>query len=162
MAVNELSRAVALKALAADVAARIRLGEKPAAIRKELLAEGYPPEVLDHVFSECESVKLPGRKRTVLAAVLSAVLLLGLPTAGAICGGFGAVWAVFPKHQAEQEELERTCGMKWLADLTAEGLAGLVGVAGGFGLGLAVALPVVKALSAWSIDGSTTDEEADE
>ena len=89
MALNELSRAIALKALVVDVAARIQRGERPDAIRAELLADDIPPEVVDHVFAVCEDARPISRKRTVLAAVLSALLLIGLPLAGAV----GGVWA---------------------------------------------------------------------
>jgi hypothetical protein len=183
MALNELSRAVALKALGADVAARLRLGEKPEVIRAALLAEGYPPEVIDHVFSECESSRPIGRRRTVIAAVLSAILLLGLPLAG----GFGAAWvasnawgdyvenrstpaADVPPEVADQrqeaahlDENKLRSGGGLAEGFSVVLITILVGPGAfivGFGLGLALALPAVRALSAWSIDGSTTDDEA--
>jgi hypothetical protein len=169
MAMNELSRAVALKALAADVSARLRLGEKPDAIRAELLAEGYPPEVIDHVFAECEATRPTGRKRTIFAAILSAVLMLGLPLVGGIGGAWGT-GALFT-HESPPELIDRAPDQVPELDehlkAEARGTGGpgallmvFVGGALGFGLGLAVAFLAVGALSTWSLDSSITDDEA--
>jgi hypothetical protein len=174
MSLNELSRAVAMKALAADVAARLENGERPGAIRAQLLAEGYPPEVVEHVFAECEFARpVPGRKRTVFAAVLSAALLLGLPLAG----GFAGAWAAgslalrhkpddaAPKLNAQEAEIAATAekelrgeGDANLADSLYAIVFGFVGFLLGSGLGLAAAFPAVRALSEWSIDSSITDD----
>jgi hypothetical protein len=136
MAVNDLARAVALKALEADVAARLCLGEGPEAIRADLLEQGFPPEIVDHVFAACERSRPVSRTRTLVAAGLVALLLIGLPTAGAVCGVWAAVAATGP----------------WPLTIPLGALAG-------FALGLALAFPAAKALSTWSTDGSIADDE---
>jgi hypothetical protein len=174
MSLSELSRAVAMKALAGDVAARIQSGEKPDAIRAQLLADGIPPEVVEHVFAECEFARPPaGRKRTVFAAVLSVALLLGLPLAGGIAGAWTAGSLALrhkpdeatPKLDAQEAEIAakaekelRGEGDANLADSLFATVFGFVGFLLGAGVGLAVAFPAVRALSEWSIDSAITDD----
>jgi hypothetical protein len=161
MADENLSRAVALKALAADVAARLQRGENPAAIRTELLADGIPPEVVDHVFTVCESTHpTTNRKRTLLAATLSAVLVIVLPFAGAVIGAWAGFWwtaTPAPDPEGVERQGERVPDAA-IENLVASTIVGFVGLAIGLGVGLAVALPAASALSAWSIRGSIADD----
>lgn len=174
MSLSELSRAVAMKALAGDVAVRLQSGEKPDAIRAQLLADGIPPEVIDQVLLECESVRpTAGRKRAVFAAVLSAALLIGLPLAGGITGAWLAGSLALrhkpadaaPKLDAQEAELAakaekelRGEGDGNLADSLYATVFGFVGFLLGSGLGLAVAFPAVRALSDWSVDSALADD----
>jgi hypothetical protein len=161
MPLNDLSRAVALKALAADVGARLRLGERPAAVRADLLNEGFPSELIDHAFAACERARPVGRRRTVLAAVVAGGLMIGLPLLGTLGGTWAAITLVVPAHESERHEdvgetKARVCGLE-------PGVAFVVfvplGALTGFAAGLGLAFPAVKALSAWSIDETITDDE---
>ena len=160
MWLSELSRAVAMKALAADVAARLQSGEKPDAIRAQLLAEGYPPEVVDHVFATCEYPQARGGNRTVLALVVSAVLLLALPLVGATGGAWAATALTTPAP--EQEPNQETIEREIRSEKPGPGLGILfatsVGMLLGGGTGLALALLAAKTLSEWSIDAALTDD----
>jgi hypothetical protein len=169
MSVNDLSRAIAMKALAADVAARLKLGEKPNAIRAELLAEGYPPEVVDHVFSVCENARPKGRRRTVIAATLSALLFLALPVAGAVGGAWAAVAlakpAAEPRPDPDPDALVREArrdNFEPMGEFAKSTAAGLVGLLVGAGIGVALAFAAANTLSAWSAEGSLNDDAIDE
>lgn len=167
MAVNDLARAVALKGLEADVSARLQLGEHPKSIRTELLAEGFPPEVIDHVFAVCDAPRPTRRRRTISALMLAAVVSLGFPMAGAAVGVWGATSLIAQSNQEPPLELDAV-QLQERANENPEAsgslkslLIGFAGLAIGFGLGLAAAIPTVKAISEWSIDRSVSDDEAD-
>jgi hypothetical protein len=147
MSENPLSRSVALKALAAEVAARLERGEQPGAICAALLAEGFPPEVIDQVFEVCERQRPVTRQRAVLAAILAASLLLGLPPAGAI----GGVWAAVtlrdshadPEPDTPDVHHPHQCGLSVVGPIVGGFLVGGL-------LGLTAAACAVP-LAVWSI-----------
>jgi hypothetical protein len=164
VSLNERSRAVALKALAADVAARLKLGESPEAIRADLLKEGYKPEVIEPIIAAGAAARRVGRTRTAVAFGLSAVLMIGLPLAGAFGGAWIAIETALAKElppvqdgdAPKPADAELRPVVDRLSDFP---VAALVGMAVGGGIGLAVAFPIVKALSSWSMDGALADDE---
>jgi len=106
-----------------------------------------------------------------IAAVLSVMLLIGLPLAGAVGGAWSAFTLATPEPEPEPaiEEGEQRCGMWWitrLIDSISTGIVmGLVVVGGGVaGLtaGVVIALPAVNGLSEWSARDVLTGDEADE
>lgn len=106
--------------------------------------------------------------KTVIAGVLSVVLLVGLPLAGAAGGGY-AVYALTGQTDEpapDEADGERRCGMWGVLQLFTSIGTGLVGLAAagvGLAVGVAVALPAVKVLSEWSTNGPLADDdEADE
>ena len=108
------------------------------------------------------------RMRTAIAATLSTVLLVALPLAGGVGGAYYTVEfltpAPKPKTESEDTDSKQTgCGMGEFIGGIFTGLftsvAALGGLVVGMALGVAVALPVVNAISEWSVDESITDEE---
>src|SRR5688500_13986585 len=100
-----------------------------------------------------------GRARTVFATVLSGVLLIGLPLAGAAVGVWAASEVTTPKPAAETDEpqSERRCGMYGLM-AGIEGMfltvvTAILGVALGAGVGVVLAFQAVNTLSEWSVQG---------
>jgi hypothetical protein len=103
--------------------------------------------------------------RAVIAGVLSVILLIGLPLAGAVGGAYAVVVLAEPEPEPEAADGERRCGMWWLtqlADGIGTAIAGLAAMGVGLAVGMAVALPTVNILSEWSAEGSIADDEADE
>jgi hypothetical protein len=91
--------------------------------------------------------------------VLSVVILLGLPIAGAAGGGLGAVWAVSEKAEPEANPAFRACGMMAFGNVIVLGFAGSAGAVTGFIVGLAVAWYSTLALAEWSTRGTSDDED---
>jgi hypothetical protein len=165
MADENLQRAVAIQALVGEVTARLQEGESAASIRADLLAEGIPPEVIDHAFAMSEGAHPQRRWRTILAFSLSVVLLLGLPLAGAV----GVAWVAVeltappappPQPEPNPEVLEREVqrGNPAARDLVVSILAIIGGFFVGGALGVALALPMVRTLSEWSMQDASSDE----
>lgn len=178
MAHENLPRAVALQALVVDVSARLARGERDDAIRAELLADGLPPVIVDHVFAVCEVNEEPRRARTALAMMMSGMLMIGMPLAGGVLGIWGAMSAV-PLTQsvalesakvepvpADQQSFLGSIFAKALGRFLGElvrgslsAFVGLLGFAAGIAAGLAVAVPVTRAISTWSVEHAITDDQ---
>jgi hypothetical protein len=129
----------AIRELIAEVAARIGHGEKPAAIRAELLREGLDPEIVDYILAQCP-VRAAGHWRTRVAATLTAILFFALPAAGTV----GALWLVWPAPEV------------FLIGCVAVPVAGALG----FGVGVGLAFAAAHGLSAWS-ERDVPDDIAD-
>jgi hypothetical protein len=100
--------------------------------------------------------------RTFIATSASAVLLFGLPLAGAAGGAWGAVALTFPEHTTEPDP--KTAGNKQCGMAVYGLILGDIGmVLGGFAIGLAagvaVALPAVNIISEWSADNLIIEDD---
>jgi hypothetical protein len=119
----------AFRELMDEVTERIRRGEKPRAIRAELLADGLDPTMADHILAESTS-RQTRRWRTPFAMTLSVLILL--TTTGA--GLAGGLWAAMEVPPAPGLAAMVTC----LFSVILVALGGAVGV--GLGLGITMLL----------------------
>jgi hypothetical protein len=100
--------------------------------------------------------------RTFIATCASAVLLLGLPLAGAISGAWAAVALTCPEHAPEPDPDSagnKQCGMAVYGLILGDIGMVLAGLAIGLAAGVAVALPAVNIISVWSADCLITDDD---
>jgi hypothetical protein len=134
----------AVRALAADVAGRVRRGEQPADIRRELVAGGISPELADHILTRCSHVPA-SRWRTAVAMTASAALL-ALCSAAGLAGG---VWAA--------SQVEPAPGLAAAVTCMLSAVVVLLGLAAGAGLGLGAAALLAK----WSVGGSEPADRVD-
>jgi len=137
----EPSQKEAIRALAEEIAQRIRLGERRAIVRAGLIAGGLSAEFVDGILA---GIQVPTRRSvgSIMAIVLSVTALVVFPVVGAI----GGVWVAWPSSPDEE------CGMWVFPALLFTACAGLLGLAMGVGLAFAA----VWGLSELS-DGTTRD-----
>jgi len=119
------SPADAVQALAAEVAERIRSGEKPAAIREELVSQRIDHEVIEYIL-DAAAAAATSSVRTSVAMMLSVIVII-------ICslGGFaGGVWVACKIPPAPGLAAMVTC----LFSAVVLALGTVAGVAVGFGI----------------------------
>jgi hypothetical protein len=147
MAESLPSPRVAVKALAAEIARRIRSGEKPATVRAELLAGGLAAELVDPILAECMPLATSHWRSTV-AATLSAVIVFACGVAG-LAGG---VWCAVLLW----DEGWPGIGIMFYLPIAAFLLVG--GVAGGVVVGIGIA----SLLGQWSVSEPEPDDGSEQ
>ena len=131
-----------IKALTEEVVLRILDGEKPAAIRAELLADGLAPELVNPILAHCAPLAITHSRSTV-AAVVSAVIVIVCSAAGLAAGMW---WTTLLDEKA------------WLINIFAIPFCVLSCLAAG----AAVGLGITALLARWSESESEPDDGSEQ
>src|SRR5262245_57515688 len=130
----------AIRALTAEVTQRIRSGEKPEAIRAELLSGGLNAEIVEHILTEAAS-RATSRWRTPVAMTLSGVIVVVCTLAG-LAGG---LWAA--------SEVPPAPGLAVMATCLLSAVIAILGPV----LGACVGLGITALLARWSVSETELD-----
>ncbi len=130
----------AIRALATEVAERIRHGENVAVIRAELIVSGLEPVLADQILARCRRSARSRGRSTVVMIVSSVIIVIS-----AIAGLIGGVWVAGLVPPAP--------GLAAMISCLVMGLVVILGFATGVGIGLGI----TAVLASWSVSGPEDD-----